>query len=131
MTVKKTTRKTRVPKYKTAEGDYLVIEENRDDFRIAWFSKEWEDVGGHVGEDAPGPTPPKDKGAWEIWQAARSIKDLADGRDSDGYYFESIAKARLALATANAALFSGEAPWPAWALQAKEAGWTPPKGWKP
>jgi len=22
-------------------------------------------------------------------------------------------------------------PWPQWAVQAKAAGWTPPKGWKP
>jgi hypothetical protein len=38
--------------------------------------------------------------------------------------------ARQALKAANEALLSGEV-WPAWALKAKQEGWTPPEGWKP
>lgn len=126
--------KPRPRKYRTADGDYLVIDTDasrEDRYRLAWFIKDWQDIGGRVGDEAPGPTPPKDKSEWEVWQAARSVMALADGRDQDGYYFESLSRARAALAAANAGLLSGEAPLPAWALLAKAAGWTPPEGWKP
>jgi hypothetical protein len=126
--------KHRSRKYRTADGDYLMIDTDagrEDRYRLVWFIPEWQDIGGHVGDDAPGPTPPEDKSEWESWQAARSVKNLADGRDCDGYYFDSISRARAALAAANEGLLSGEAPWPAWALLAKAEGWTPPEGWKP
>ena len=126
------------PRYKTKDGDYLVIYERRLEYEwyrlvwyIVWYIREWQDYGGIVGDTIPGEVAPKDREEWEVWQAARSVMALADGRDHDGYYFTSRSKARAALAAANAGLLSGEAPWPAWALQAKEAGWTPPEGWKP
>ena len=72
------------------------------------------------------------KSDWECWQADTAVKDMADGRDPiSGYWFETYDKAKAALAEANRCLLTGEAPWPAWAVQAKAAGWTPPEGWKP
>lgn len=119
-------------RYVTDEGDYLVAEESQDGYwRIWWHIAEWGDAGGCVGEAELPDEPPKSKDGWETWQAARYVRDLADGRDETGFYFETKKKAQVALKAANEGLHSGEAPWPAWALQAKAAGWTPPKGWKP
>lgn len=134
MIKRKPTKKSapRARKYKTADGDYLVIDESTGDYRIAWYIKEWESTGGTLGENgSPKAIAPADKSDWESWQAERTVAPLADGRDRQGYHFESERQARVALNAANEALFSGEAPWPAWATQAKAAGWTPPKGWKP
>ena len=124
----------KTPRYKTKDGDYLVIVERDSEdesYCLVWYIREWKDYGGIVGDTIPGEVAPNDREEWEVWQAARSVMALADGHDHDGYYFASKSKARAALAAANAGLVSGEAPWPAWALQAKEAGWTPPEGWKP
>ena len=118
-------------RYKTKDGDHLIIDDSDGAYRLVWYIREWQDYGAIVGDTLPGEAAPNDREAWEVWQAARSVMELADGRDNDGYYFETKSKARAALAAANAGLLSGEAPWPAWALQAKEAGWTPPEGWKP
>ena len=121
-------------KYKTDEGDYLTLEEGSNDlYRIAWFIREEGDIGGTLGETPIGhsDTRPTEKSEYEVWQADRSVKALADGCDGRGFYFESRKKGLLALKAANDALLSGDAPWPAWALQAKAAGWTPPEGWKP
>ena len=129
--MKKTIKAARPKKYKTADGDYLVLIEG-DEWRILWFIAEWQDVGGTVGENGPAkPNPPAEKYDWEVWQAERTVAPFAQGRDGNGYYFESGKKAKLALDAANDALFTGDAPWPAWAREAKAAGWTPPKGWKP
>lgn len=122
------------PQYKTKDGDYLVIDERRleyDRYRLVWYIREWQDYGGIVGDTIPGDVAPNDREEWEVWQAARSVMALAEGRDHYGYYFASKAKARAALAAANAGLLSGEAPWPVWAQLAKAAGWTPPEGWMP
>ena len=124
----------KTPRYKTKDGDYLVIDERGLEYewyRLVWYIREWQDYGGIVGDTIPGDVAPKDVEEWEVWQAARSVRALADGRDRDGYYFASKSKARAALAAANAGLLNSEAPWPVWALRAKEAGWTPPEGWKP
>lgn len=126
--------KPRPRKYRTADGDYLVIDERGreyDWYRLVWYIREWQDYGGIVGDTIPGDVAPKDVEEWDVWQAARSVMALADGRDHEGYYFTSKSKARAALAAANAGLLSGEAPLPEWALIAKAAGWTPPEGWKP
>jgi len=118
-------------KYKTAEGDYLIAESEGDYWRIWWHIAEWDDTGGCLGETERTPEPPSSKDNWEGWQADRIVEPLADGHDSTGYYFETQKKALTALRAANEGLHTGEAPWPAWATQAKAAGWTPPKGWKP
>jgi hypothetical protein len=117
--------------YKTEDGDYLDIEE-RDDYYIAWYLPTDGDFGAIVGEDPQiGSKPPENKDDWECWIAHKTVQALADGQDDHGFFFEGIKKARLALAAANEALLSGHAPWPAWAITAKDAGWTPPEGWKP
>lgn len=119
-------------KYKSAEGDYLRVVE-ADYFRIGWHTVETGDVELYVGYDTglDESAMPTDKSDWEIWQAHRTIKPLAEGRDYDGFYFLSGKDARAAMHLANEALLAGSSPWPEWAVLAKAAGWTPPKNWKP
>jgi hypothetical protein len=52
---------------------------------------------------------------------------------SGGFMWESRAQATAALRVAKTLLkqFRSDRPWPAWALRAVEAGWKPPRGWKP
>jgi hypothetical protein len=122
----------RKKRYVTEDGCYLAIDERIEGIYIAWYISEDADFGGYIGEhEEKSKTPPEKKEDWENWVVYRTIKSLADNKDSRGFVFETIKKARLALAAANEALLTGNAPWPAWAIQAKEAGWTPPKGWKP
>lgn len=123
--------KPRPRKYRTADGDYLTIDDSDGAYRVAWYIADWCDIGGRVGESEQPDAAPEDRSDWEMWQADRCVKRFASGRDIDGYYFDSMSKARAALAAANEGLLSGEAPWPEWALLAKAAGWTPPEGWRP
>lgn len=53
-----------------------------------------------------------------------------------GYGWEALKDAKLALREISVALKAGakgalKKPWPAWALEAKAAGWKAPKGWTP
>lgn len=123
----------RTKRYKCEDGSYLTLEGGDGTWHVAWYCADIEDVGAYVGDTATVPDePPKEKSTWEMWVAHRAIAPLADGRSSAyGFFFESEKKARLALSAANEALRNGGAPWPEWAIQAKEAGWTPPKNWKP
>lgn len=52
---------------------------------------------------------------------------------SGGFMWESKTKAIAALRRSRALLkqFRSDRPWPEWALKATEAGWKPPRGWKP
>ena len=51
----------------------------------------------------------------------------------EGFYWETKKEAQVALRYINLRLKSDreDRPWPEWAIQAKTAGWTPPKNWKP
>ena len=120
-------------RYKTADGDHLAIDERNDGYYIGWYLHAEQDFGAYVGEDPRHPRkPPDDKDDWECWVAHEAIKAFAEDTDnSRGFCFESRAKAKLAMAAANEALLTGNIPWPAWAITAKDAGWTPPDGWKP
>lgn len=119
--------------YICEDGCYLDIDE-RDFYHIAWYIPEDGDFGGYVGEIATQPKEaPKVKETWEMWVAHKAIEPLADcRRDMYGFYFESLKDAKVALLAANTALQNEKGlPWPEWAVRAKDAGWTPPKGWKP
>lgn len=122
----------RAKKYKSEDGCYLTITERVGHFYLVWYIPDDEDFGGYVGESEiyQASEAPKSKDEWEIWTADNQAKRFAEGRDGTGFYFNTATKAKLALAAANEVLLTG-APWPDWALKAKEAGWTPPKGWKP
>ena len=79
---------------------------------------------------------PKDITEWEFWTAERAIaKEFRiqfDEAVHGPFLFDTRSEAERALEVANKALHEGIGrPWPQWALQAKKAGWTPPKGWEP
>jgi hypothetical protein len=121
-------------KYKTAEGDYLsLVEEYNGSIRLAWYIAEWGMVGSYIGDAKQDRVvDPKNKDDWEVWLADQAVKPFSERLDPDGgFSFVSVAQAKRALAAANQALLSGEAPLPEWAAIAKANGWTPPKGWKP
>lgn len=124
-------RKPKTKRYVTEDGCYLAIDDRSEGFYIAWYIPEDSDFGAYVGEDSAPPKPPEDKEGWECWVAHKAVEPLADDKDDRGFVFETEKKAKLALAAADDALSNGHTPWPAWAIQAKDAGWTPPEGWKP
>jgi hypothetical protein len=136
-TIFRSDRGNMAKKYKDKEGMYLAIAELRDGFRVGWFDTEENSVEAFT-DDSPVPPrdeQPADKSTWENWIAYWAMVPFA--RDQNGWSegvpiaFASITAARKALAAANAALLSGSAPWPEWAILAKDAGWKPPTGWKP
>ena len=126
------TERKKTKKYVSDTGDYLAVDIQAGAYRLIWYIKEDNEYGDTVrkfNEDEPEPKSSRD--AWDVWQANRHATPLADGDDMHGLYFDSEARAHKALRAVNEALLSGEAPWPLWAVKAKEAGWTMPEGWKP
>jgi hypothetical protein len=123
-------------KYKGADGSYLDIEHHNGMFRIAWYLPEDGDFGTYCGdlalEDGSGKTDEEKKEIWEINTASKAVEPFSCVRnDVDGYEFETLKQAKLALLAANTSLLNEGAPMPEWAIRASEAGWKPPKGWKP
>jgi hypothetical protein len=120
-------------KYKGSDGEVLAIDE---DARSGLWSIGWDfpfdGIGAYLGETSEEFL--QDDANWEMRIAQAAAKPFAD-EDEEGYgkyLFPSKKAAQQALTAANGALLRGDQkPWPAWAAQAKAAGWTPPKGWKP
>jgi hypothetical protein len=63
--------------------------------------------------------------------ALKICQPMADGTDISGFYWNTQSGAIRALKAVRAAVEAGGEPWPDWSLKAKEAGWKPPKGWRP
>ena len=127
----------RTKRYKDEEGRYLAIDDRCDDFCLGWYIPDENDFGAHVGEDArevekvlATKEPPESRADFDNWVVIVAVHKLADGVGAHGFYFESMKRAKEALAAANLALLSKNV-WPDWALKAKAAGWTPPKNWVP
>jgi len=123
----------RQKKYVCEDGTYLDIDDRGDVLYISWYFPRDGMFGAYVGEvqiKEVTTDPKEDLEGWEYQTATVAVAPLADGRDLTGYYFETEAKAKKAMAAANQVLLSG-VPWPEWAIKAQEAGWKPPKGWKP
>jgi len=121
-------------KYVSKTGDYLFLQQDDEGmWRVRWHVYlNGEDIGACLGQELILSTePPQHMVAWEAWQADRCVANFADGRDEEGFWFKTKKKAQSAMKAANEGLSSGKPPWPNWALQAKAAGWLPPKGWKP
>lgn len=78
-------------------------------------------------DDGEGPEP-KERGNYEHWLANRVARSMSDP-ESPGLW-ESEAAARRALKAIRVQLALPR-ELPAWAKTALEAGWQPPKGWKP
>ena len=122
----------RTKRYVASDGCYLTVDERAEGIYIAWYLPEEDDVGGYIGEGPEAQEPASDDiEAWENWVVYETVKTHADGKDGRAFYFETVRKAKIALAACNVALATKSRPWPSWAIQAKEAGWTPPEGWKP
>ena len=122
--------------YKDREGCYLEIEQQRGVIRIGWYSPEDGEIGAYTGDRDTSPSVNSNdderKILWELATADTAVEPFAcSGKSIDGFQFETIKQARLALIAANTSLLSGGAPMPEWAVRATEAGWKPPKGWKP
>lgn len=113
-------------------ADKLVVFEKQYRFYIQWELDDGDDVGVTLGQYGGDETanPPKDRENWLHWRATRAVKRMPEvERDSDGFFFDSNAKALGAIRVANAAM-KQEREIPEWAKTAAAAGWTPPKGWK-
>jgi hypothetical protein len=127
-------------KAKASDGSYLEIDQERGGYyRLVWYFDG--DYGMVCGENpklartAPkrrrGQTEEDHRSDLEAHAVEKAIKPLAHGRDERGFYWESVVAAHRAYRVACSVLSGKETPWPQWAIQAKAAGWTPPKGWKP
>jgi len=136
-------------------ADHLVVDDSdRHAFRLSWYLEAEDDIGGCLGQD------PSDFRADALAKAIKHYREEPDAEDARGslehvaastaaaatkganhdrigLYWETHTAAARALKIAKAAIQAavseaenGKA-WPAWAIQAKAAGWKPPKGWKP
>jgi len=144
------------PESRKALNHKIVIVNDYDVYRLQWeFLDERGNLehGTHLGEnetlqsilgiilDVESGKPLAEEDL-EHFVATATLARLHTGRDSVGFHFKTKVKAEKALTLVIAAIKearqtrgAGKAPskkaWPAWALKAKEAGWTPPKGWTP
>lgn len=115
----------------------LVVDDGRDEFNFYIIWEFEDDTGGTLGDELYSPDRLKnaDAGDWDHIAAtiAAGKTDLVQHNPSDGYYWPTRAAANAALKAIKAALKAGREakPWPEWAIKAKGAGWTPPKGWTP
>ena len=99
-------------------------------FHLAWFDDE-DGEGLRFGDDHETESVkkcPSDPDLAEHWHAVRGAKTV-----NGSLHWDSVTDAKKAKASANAAVkaYRVNKPLPDWALQAKAAGWTAPKGWKP
>jgi hypothetical protein len=107
-----------------AKDKLIIVDDRAFMCRISWWISEDQEIGGTLGE---GPLDMSN----ETGIASQAIKETISGRDEFGFYWESKAAAKRALAVANAAIKSIERPLPDWAVKAIASGWKQPKGWKP
>jgi hypothetical protein len=122
-------------KYNSEDGSYLDIDERCGVLHIAWYLPEDGDFGAYTGDrdlsKEVANTDEEKKTLWEIATADRAVEPFSFCVGLRGFEFETLKKAKLALLAANTSLLNGGAPMPEWAIRATEAGWKPPKGWKP
>jgi hypothetical protein len=142
-------------------SDKLVLLEERDGYAIAWEINDPEygtDIGAYLGDHdivrsdiekiIAACAKPEDFDGMEHDLASRTVADFVKNMGDAvrctatyGFRFERKSDAQKALTAAKAAVKAlrerakqvakNSTPWPTWALQAKAAGWKPPKGWKP
>lgn len=112
--------------------------DDRDDYgryRIGWYFSEDGDFGAMLGDtkyaerDLAKMTCSEDRDCVIAYLAAVKTEGVEVGRD--GIWWDGRKRAQNALRAIKAAVSNAEHPWPEWAVKARAAGWTPPKGWKP
>ena len=116
----------------------IDIFETRTGYVIRWIIDG--DDGGDIGEgQQPDEIPTANEmGERDSWIAHQAAKPFAESGKAkyEGFTFESASKATAAVRAIRAAFRADlaaqqGAPWPQWAITAKAAGWTAPRGWKP
>lgn len=121
----------RSKKYVDGDGMWIEMYEEcgGESYYLGWCDSGDADGDCKVGEEDHAP---------EHETIVATLAPLVNGdsirRDPGGaFLFERRTDATKALAMLNAALLAEKAgrPWPSWALEAKAAGWKPPKGWTP
>ena len=118
--------------------DKLVVIEDHYQYRIQWLLQDDDDdmgaILGQGGERFSAKMVARAKPEnWEHEMATHVARqDKFVERDNEGFYWESIGRAKAVLKLINVALKDrSKRPWPSWALEAKANGWTPSKGWTP
>ena len=127
--------------------DSVEIDEYLGRFYLVWHVDG--EVGAYVGEAGLGPLAraakleeaQKEENQEEVeyWAVEVAVAATPGVQgDEYGFFWEFMAGATDALRHARAVLKmerlrfkNKENPWPPWALEAKAAGWKPPKNWKP
>jgi hypothetical protein len=124
-------------------ADRLVVVETHGRYRIQWEIDDGDDMGAYLGQESKEPSEDFYKSVTtdrEYWAAERAgfqvIKEGDQdtrGHDSTGFWWESKTQATQALTKVKALMKTvlSSVSWPDWAVKASEAGWKPPKGWKP
>lgn len=114
----------------------LVVDSDRDGYIIGWYFPAEGELGALLGDEdvtAEQVAAAKDPEHWETL-TAHYVAGQTKGVSRPGFHYvwPTRAAANSALKAVKQALKAkGGKPWPAWALEAKAAGWTPPKGWTP
>jgi hypothetical protein len=120
-------------KYRDDDGMYLALCDGEDGYTFGWYSAEDGYVTCTIGDmfdtDSLKAELHEAKADWELWIIAKVALNM--GCDNHGN-FKSQKDAKLAMKAANEALLRGDRkPLPKWVVEATNAGWTAPEGWKP
>ena len=111
----------------------LIVHSERGFVRLAWFFSDMSDVGGNLGDVLPRDVDDRDERRELDTMHKTAMLTYGVQKDRDGFYWPSERAAKTALTAVNAAARAARAGkrWPDWAIKARAAGWTPPKGWTP
>jgi len=108
----------------------LVIIEENDKYRIAWFIEDCNEIGLILGDgfNVHGQEL-HDVEEWKTWIAERIANmSLNVHHDSLGFYWDSNKEAKAVLSIIKVQ-WKAKQPLKEWEKQAISAGWKPPKGW--
>ena len=120
--------------------DRLVVEQHKNGYVIGWWLAEEGEMGAILGEDQAtledvAKAAPEDREAIAANFCAENLWGQSEENPRRIGHFEwyspSAAQKGLKLLKTHMVSVLSAVPWPAWALTAKAAGWTPPKSWKP
>ncbi len=116
----------------------LIVCEDRYEYYIAWYDPddEFSEEGAALGENRLVREPSKSAkdfhAAWELWIAEKVAKESGAALVNGRYVWESRRAAREVVAQIKTRWkLPPKQPLPDWAKRALNAGWKPPKGWKP
>lgn len=116
------------------DGNFLIESADEPNYRVLWFLNEHEEYGAILGDPPLGDEPISSSSAdIEDWAIYKKAAQLADGQDSDGFYWISKPKVMEALESLNliAQAVKAKLSTPDWAIKALKEGWQPPPNWKP